>query len=238
LRPRREAGFFVSAPGEERRDVESDFWLERWDRNEIGFHQPDPNRLLTAHWSALSLPPGARVLVPLCGKSLDMLWLRARGHDVIGVELSPLAAAAFDAENHLGMTVERNGAFACHRADGLTLMVGDFFELTAAMTGRLDAVYDRAALVALPEPLRRRYAHHLTGLLPPGAQTLVVTFEYDQQQMAGPPFSVDDAEVRALFGADHDIERLSRTDILAEEPRFRERGLTWLFESACRLARR
>jgi thiopurine S-methyltransferase len=218
--------------------MDTEFWLQRWHRNEIGFHQPEPNPLLTAHWSKLSLPYGSRVCVPMCGKSVDLCWLRERGHEVIGVELSPLAATAFAAENRIAMQVEGAGAFEIHRADRLSILVGDFFDLGPVEMQGVTAVYDRAALVALPLPLRSRYVRHLRRLLGSGTQTLLVTFEYDQAQMDGPPFAVDAAEVHGLYGAGADIEELVRQDILEQEPRFRARGLTRLSESAYRITQR
>lgn len=218
--------------------MDTDFWLQRWHRNETGFHQPDPNALLTTHWSKLSLPPGSRVFVPMCGKSVDLTWLRERGHEVVGVELSPLAAEAFANDNGIAMQIERVGAFEIHRADRLSILVGDLFDLGPVELQGVAAVYDRAALVALPAPLRSRYVQHLRRLLGTGTQTLLVTFEYDQAQMDGPPFAVDDAEVHALYGAGAEIEELVRQDILEQEPRFRERGLRRLSESAYRITQR
>jgi thiopurine S-methyltransferase len=229
------AGFFLFGV---QRGVNSDFWQQRWDRNEIGFHQSQVNPQLARYWPQLSLPPASRVLAPLCGKSLDLLWLRDRGHEVIGVELSPVAAADFARENDLAMQVEHAGTFERHRGDRLTLLVGDFFDLTAADIGEARAVYDRAALVALPAEMRRRYVQHLQGLLAGGTQTLLISFDYDQQQMDGPPFAVSDAEVRSLYGDGHEIELLSQTDVLDQEPKFRQRGLTRLTESAYKLIRR
>ncbi|MFO1435642.1 MAG: thiopurine S-methyltransferase [Gammaproteobacteria bacterium] len=217
--------------------MDSDFWQQRWSRNEIGFHQSQINPLLVKYWPRLPVPADCRVLVPLCGKSLDMLWLRDRGHEVVGVELSPVAAAAFAQENNLAMRVRNSGAFECHEGDGLVLLVGDFFALTQDDIGDVPAVYDRAAMVALPAPMRRRYAEHLRNLLPVGTQTLLISFDYDQGQMDGPPFSVSDVEVRELFGGSHGIELLQQADVLDQEPRFRQRGLTRLTESAYRLVR-
>lgn len=215
--------------------MDPDFWLERWRNNEIGFHQTETNFHLQKFWTRLVV--SGQVLVPLCGKSRDMLWLRAQGHPVLGVELSALAVQSFFTENALQPTITRDGAFERWDSDGLTLLCGDFFDLTAAQLGAVAGVYDRAALIALPPELRQRYARHLCRLLPPSAPQLLVTMEYEQAQMPGPPFAVNEAEVRDLYSADYQINLLYTKDILAEQPRFRERGLTRLDERAYHLLR-
>lgn len=218
--------------------MDADFWHERWAKNEIGFHRSEHHPSLIRFWPMLGLPAGSPVFVPLCGKSRDLLWLRAAGHEVIGVELSPLAVDSFFAENHLAATVEREGAFATYRGGGFTLYCGDFFALEPAMLAGVAAVYDRAALVALPPVLRRDYAAHLVRLLLPGTQTLLVSFEYPQEEMSGPPFSVSEDEIRALFAPVTAIEHLATSDILAQEERFRKRGLSRLVEKTFRLTQR
>lgn len=218
--------------------MQPDFWLERWTRGETGFHLPTVNPHLTRHWPTLGLARGARVLVPLAGKSVDLLWLRAAGYDVIAVELSPLAAdAVFDA---LGETPTRRRRGACEElcVPGLSFLIGDFFATTVGDLGLIDASYDRAALVALPAASRPAYARHLAALLPAGARGLLIGFEYPQAELAGPPFAVDENEVRALFGASHAIAVLDCVDILDQEPRFRARGLSRLHERVYALNRR
>lgn len=179
--------------------MEPEFWLSRWQANRIGFHEGLPNDFLVAQFAALGVAPGGRVFVPLCGKSQDMLWLRAQGYAVVGAELSPLAAAQFFAEAGLVPEVSQAGAFTAYETEGVRLLVGDILTLTPALLGPVDAVYDRAALVALPSVLRARYAAHLMALTQAAPQ-LLVTFAYDQAVVEGPPFSVEAAEVRALYG--------------------------------------
>lgn len=215
-----------------------DYWLERWQKNEIGFHQAETNFHLQEFWARLGIPKSGPVLVPLCGKSRDMLWLRAQGHPVFGVEISALAVQSFFSENTLQPTITLDGAFERWDADGLTLLRGDFFDLSAAQLGTVTGVYDRASLVALPPELRQRYARHLCNKLPPTAPVLLVTMDYEQAQMPGPPFSVSEAEVRALYSEHYDVKTLYTKDILVEQPRFRERGLTRLDERAYHLTRR
>lgn len=218
--------------------MEPGFWHERWARAEIGFHQQDINLHLQRFWSRLKLPTGQRVFVPLCGKSRDMLWLAGEGYPVTGVEISPVAVEALFAENGLRPNRWREGPFEIWEQDELRVLLGDFFDLEPRHLAEVAGVYDRASLIALPPMMRERYARKLTAILPPGIQTLLVTLEYDQTAMAGPPFAVDEAEVRALFGPAHAVEPLYTRDALAEESRWRERGLTWLQEKAYRLTHR
>lgn len=217
--------------------MEPSFWHERWERAEIGFHKSEINAHLSEFWSTLQLAPGQRVFVPLCGKSLDLLWLAGEGHPVTGVEISAIAVAAFFAENNLPAQRYHHGAFEVWEQGAIRILCGDFFALTAASVADCAAVYDRAALIALPPPLRQRYVQHLDTLLPAGMRTLLITLEYEQSARPGPPFAVDEAEVRHLYGASHAIEVLHVRDALSAESRWRERGITWLYERVYRLTR-
>lgn len=206
------------------------FWHERWDRGEIGFHQPGFNSHMQRFIGRLGVKPGAHMLVPLCGKSLDMLWLAGQGYRVTGIELSERAAEDFFAENHL----------ACERmcADGVTIYRGEMVDIwstdifSVAMTDLpgVDAVYDRAALIALPPEMRPAYAEHLAGLVRDGTPVLLITLEYPQQEMNGPPFSVTGDEVEELFSRTFQIEHLLQEERLSKEPRFRKKGLTRMEE--------
>jgi thiopurine S-methyltransferase len=215
--------------------MQPEFWHERWQRNEIGFHQDQPHAALARHWGTLGLAPRSRVFVPLAGKSLDMVWLARAGHRVTGVELSPIAVRDFFAAQQLHATVEQHGALTRHVAGDLELWCGDIFDLTPALLGPIDAIFDRAALVALPPPLRRRYAAQLLALSGPATRMLLVTMEYDQTQMPGPPHAVPEAEVRALYGGSHAIELLGRDAALADFPKFAQRGVSALAEAVYRL---
>ena len=218
--------------------MDREFWLERWQRSEIGFHQQEINAHLQDYWGHLDLPAGSRVFVPLCGKSRDLLWLRARGHTVLGVELSSIAVRDFFAENGLTPQTTRQRAFERCEADGLEILCGDFFDLTPQHLQGVAGVYDRASLIALPPELRVRYAEHSASILPAEVGTLLVTMEYPQGEMSGPPFSVGEDEVRRLYAARYAVTHLHTKDILAENPRFRERGLSALREKVYRLAAR
>ncbi|MCK5771128.1 thiopurine S-methyltransferase [Algiphilus sp.] len=217
--------------------MDPDFWLARWDNEEIGFHQPDGNPLLAAHWPTLAIPPDAQVLVPLCGKTPDMAWLAARGHSVIGVELSEKAARALFAEQDVQPETHERDGFTVYSAGGIAIWVGDFFAMPAAVLADCSALYDRASLIALPPPMRQRFAALLTEALPADGRGLLVALDYDQSEMAGPPFSVPDSEIRQLFEPAFAVECLARKDTLADNERFRQKGLSRLWESAYGLTR-
>ncbi len=225
-----------------------DFWHQRWQRGEIGWHSDAINRHLTQYWTALTPRPDGRVLVPLCGKSLDMLWLAGRGHRVVGVELSRLAVEQFFRENELDARCTDLSPLPFSRCavDEVEVLCGDFFDLSpelliAGDAGGIDVVYDRAALIALPPPMRPRYAGHLaellraTGTSGVAAESLLISLDYDQTQMTGPPFAVTDDEVHALFDAAFEVECIGSFDALSEHPRFAKRGLDALRENIYRL---
>jgi thiopurine S-methyltransferase len=172
-------------------------WLARWRDGRIAFHEGRTNAFLDRYLARLA---GARrVLVPLCGRSEDLAFLAAHGYEVVGVELSEPAVRAFFELHALVPSVAARGPFVEYRAGSITLLVGDLFDTTPALIGASDALYDRAALIALPAELRARYVAHLRTLLPAGAPGLVITIEYDAASMAGPPFVVPEAELRALY---------------------------------------
>lgn len=218
--------------------MDEDFWRSRWDQGQIGFHQEAVNPYLERYWARAAAPSGSRVFVPLCGKSKDMVWLAERGHSVVGVEIVRLAVEAFFTEQQLEPRRRSTGVFEVWEAGPYTLFCGDFFDITPVDVGGAGAVYDRASLIALPPELRQRYARHLLSLIAPGKNVLLVTMDYDQQEMSGPPFSVAEAEVRALYAGDCDVELLDSADVLADNPRFQERGLTRLDEKTYLLRRR
>jgi thiopurine S-methyltransferase len=210
--------------------MEPEFWHQRWRENLIGFHQQTVNPHLQRFWPGLGVASDGGVLVPLCGKSRDMLWLRDKGHPVLGVELSPIAVEDFFRENGLSARTRELQRFTLFEAGAVRILCGDFFDLEPDMTGNIAAVYDRASLIALPAPLRAKFVRQLGRLVPAGTPMLLVTLEYNQAQMNGPPFAVEESEMRALFADTWSLEILLEEDILAAEPRFRERGLSRLFE--------
>jgi len=210
--------------------MKADFWHERWEKGEIGFHQQDFNRHMLAFTGRLGLPPGAHILVPLCGKSLDMLWLARQGYRITGIEISERAARDFFVENRLAYEFERSPGVISYRGEQVSILCMDFFTVESTQLTHVDAVYDRASLIALPPEMRPAYAGYLAGLLDPGTGSLLVTLEYPQEEMRGPPFSVTFDEVQQLFGSQFAIEHLYSEDCLAREPRFRKKGLTRLEE--------
>lgn len=197
-----------------------DFWHQRWQQNQIGFHQDTPTPLLQKHWPALGVAAGARVFVPLCGKSLDMAWLAARGHRVLGVELSRLAVEQFFAEHGLQPDIEDSRYGTCFRAGNIEILCGDAFGLDAELLASCSAVFDRAALIALPPALRQRYVGELHARLPTGCRGLLVTLEYPQDERDGPPFSVPEPEVRELYADAWRVDLLERRPIPADHPGF------------------
>ena len=178
--------------------MDQEFWQARWRDNRIGFHEAGPNTLLAGHFSRLQLDAGGTIFVPLCGKAVDLDWLAGKGHHVIGVEFNRQAVEEVFERNGLRPQVQSLGRHLHYHAPGFDLFVGDFFDLSADMTGPIDAIYDRAALIALPAPSRRRYARQLFDMTD-GARQLLITLDYDQAQMDGPPFSVPAAEVGDLY---------------------------------------
>ena len=217
--------------------MDANFWQQRWQDGQIGFHQDRTTPLLEAHWEAAEVPSGGRVFVPLAGKSLDMLWLAARGHRVLGVELSALAVEQFFAENGLTPEITESRYGRHYVAGAIELILGDAFGLDAEILADCVGVFDRAALIALPASMRLRYAANLYSKLPGGCRGLLITLEYPQHEKVGPPFSVVEAEVRGLFERDWRIEPLERQDILDAQTAFQEEGVTALTTAAYRLER-
>jgi thiopurine S-methyltransferase len=192
--------------------MEAAFWHQRWANGEIGFHESQPNPMLVNHLDALRLSPGSRIFLPLCGKTLDIGWLLNQGMAVVGIELNRQAVAELFAGLGTTPQIEEIGALVRYCSDGLCIFVGDIFDLTPEVLGGVDAVYDRAALVALPPEMRTRYCRHLLQLTG-NAPQLLVTFEYDQTAMAGPPHSVPETEIHSHYGNHYNITRLYQQDV-------------------------
>lgn len=214
------------------------FWLERWHRREIGFHHDKVQPALETYWPGLNVAKGATVLVPLAGKSLDMVWLKELGYRVVGVELSEMAVAEFFAERGVTPSIRKDGPFTVSFSDQIELWCGDFFALNRSDLPRIDAAYDRAALVAMPDDMQPRYAAKLAELMPEGAPVLVVGLDYNQNEMKGPPFAIPQADMRALFESDFTIELLGVRDGLAKSDHLAKRGVTRLEEATYLLKRR
>lgn len=217
--------------------MEPEFWHKRWSTNQIGFHLPEVNPYLQRFWPQLGVEQGSRVLVPLCGKTLDLLWLAQQGYSVLGVELSEKAAADFFLEHQLEPSVSEEGAFKVFRAADIEIRCGDFFALSPEDVNDCTALYDRAALIALPGPMRERYAAHLQKILPQ-CVGLLITLDYAQDEMPGPPFSVGDDEVQRLLGEVWRLEVLQEQDVLGESWKFLQAGVKRLDERVYRVSSR
>ena len=192
--------------------MEPQFWHDRWTKNEIGFHKSDANPLLVKYFTELALPKGSLVFVPLCGKTLDISWLLSNGYRVAGAELSSNAIEQLFAELGVKPTITRNGEIDRYHANDIDIFVGDIFDVTRTMLGPVDAIYDRAALVALPENMRSRYTAHLTAITDHAPQ-LLVCYEYDQRAAEGPPFSISHEEVRRHYGERYHLTLLTSADV-------------------------
>ena len=183
--------------------MQASFWQQRWAAQQIGFHEAEVHPMLLSHGASLGVV--GRVFVPLCGKSNDMTWLRAQGHEVVGIELAELAVRAFFDEHGMRAAQTAQAPFEVFSADGYRLLCGDYFALTNVQLGDFGAVYDRAALIALPADMRRDYAKKMSELCASGTVMLLITVEYDASVITPPPFVVSAEEVTALYGRDWTI---------------------------------
>ncbi len=210
--------------------MKKEYWLDRWEREDTGFHQSTINPYLREYWQTLELARNSTIFVPLCGKSRDMLWLREQGHGVLGVEFSSLAAQAFFIESGLTPQDTNREKFIHLEADGMRILCGNFFDLGKNDLANISAVYDRAAFIALPPEIRERYVRHLVNILPPDVKILLITLDYPDSEMTGPPFSVSIDDVVALYQSPFEIRLLAQQDVLTQNSRFQERGLSRLQE--------
>lgn len=193
--------------------MQHDFWHQKWQSNQIGFHLPEANPLLVQHLASLKLKQHARIFLPLCGKTLDIAWLLSQGYQVVGAELSEIAIEALFAQLQVTPKITALGNIKHYSAPNIDVYVGDIFKLTPAILGKVDAVYDRAALVALPENMRAHYAAHLIALTNAAPQ-LLICFTYDQSLHAGPPFSIHADEVQHHYQAAYDLNLLASAPML------------------------
>jgi len=218
--------------------MEPDFWLDRWNNGDIGFHRDAPHPSLQRYWPALNPTGPGPVFVPLCGKSRDMVWLAGAGHRVIGVELSELAIVEFFLEQGLEPEVRKDDQHTVFSSSQYSLWCGDIFAMPASALAEIVAVYDRASLVALPPALQDRYADFLGERLPSRASTLLISLDYHPSEMDGPPFSTPPHRVDELFARAYSVDRLETADALEANGRLRERGLTALRETCYVLHRK
>ena len=217
--------------------MEIEFWEQRWDEGSIGFHLSEVNPYLVEYWSRLKTAKDATVLVPMCGKSLDMMWFVSKGLNVLGVECSHKAIKAFSDEQKIDMEPKQHKTFVAHISPQLNMLEGDFFHLDRDDLGTVSAVYDRASLVALPEDMRKQYVELLADKLPDHVSILLVTIEYNQTLMSGPPFSVSNDEVERLYKPHFLVEKLHQQDVINEQPRFKQKGLDMMIERIFKISR-
>jgi len=187
-------------------------WKEKWERGDIAFHVLDANPLLLRHFSELSLKPGSRVFVPLCGKTRDIGWLLANGYQAAGVELSKTAVDKLFADLALAPHIAVEGELLHYRAENIDIFVGDLFQLSGDMLGPVDAIYDRAAYVALQAPTRKAYSAHLIAISHHAPQ-LLICYEHNQPLAEGPPFSIADAEVHQHYASSFDLTLLDSVPV-------------------------
>jgi thiopurine S-methyltransferase len=192
--------------------MDAGFWHQRWEQNEIAFHESKANSLLVKHFNGLSLAKGRRIFVPLCGKTLDISWLLSHGYRVAGAELSQIAIEQLLMELGVQPEISTVGEVEQWSAQNLDIFVGDIFALSRKILGPVDGIYDRAALVAFPEEMRKRYTAHLTGMTGKAPQ-LLICYDYDQSLMEGPPFSVSDDEIKRHYAVHYDVTLISSTDV-------------------------
>jgi thiopurine S-methyltransferase len=184
-------------------DRDNPLWLQLWNDSDIEFHQLTVNTLLIKYWPLFDAKFGSRVFIPLCGKSLDMIWLAEQGHHVIGIELSPIAVEAFFIENGLTPHKQQQKHYTLWQYQRITILCGDFFSLNAEDIGEIDSVYDRAALTALPEDLRQPYVDHMQTLIPNSCNMFLLTVEDIEQSTVT---TAIDAEISSLYGDHYRIE--------------------------------
>ncbi|HSL03485.1 MAG TPA: thiopurine S-methyltransferase [Nitrospiraceae bacterium] len=192
--------------------MDAGFWHQRWEKNEIAFHKSKTNPLLDKHFNELSLAKGRRIFVPLCGKTLDISWLLSKGYRVAAAELSQIAIEQLFME--LGVQPETSpvGEVEQWSANNLDIFIGDIFALSRKVLGPVDGIYDRAALVAFPEEMRKRYTAHLAEIIGKAPQVLIC-YDYDQSLMEGPPFSVSNDEVKRHYAVNYDVTLIASTDV-------------------------
>lgn len=189
-----------------------DFWHEKWQQNDIGFHLNQANPQLLKHFNALQLQTGDSIFLPLCGKTLDIAWLLSQGLMVTGIELNEMAVQQLFAGLQLTPTIKADGKLTKYCANNINIFVGDFFALSQQQLGHVDAVYDRAALVALPKTLRLEYSQHLLATSQSAKQLLVV-FNYEQNALQGPPFAIADEEVAEHYGQSHTLQKIDSSKV-------------------------
>jgi len=207
-------------------------WLEFWEKNEINWHSDVVTQELEEHLGLLKLEPGDKVFFPLCGKSLDMIYLLNQGFSVIGVELSEIGIGQFFHENGLDFTITQVGEFDLYSAKNIEIYCGDFFSLTSKHLSDVKAVFDRKSLIALDRNLRQKYVKHLNDIISVGVRILLITLHYPQHQMSGPPFSVDKSEVESLFSMAFKYQELKCFEDIKNRSKLVSAGVDYIENAA------
>jgi thiopurine S-methyltransferase len=210
--------------------MEHSFWEGRWLDNQIGWHQSDTERLLLLYGKSLNLKAGSSVLLPCCGKSLDLKYFSEQGYPVTGLELSEVACSSFFEENSLEHTIEKRGDFKHFISEKITLIQGDLFAFDESGF-KFDFIYDRAALIALSKEQRRAYAKKIISWIKPAGHMFLISLEFDESKKPPPPHSVSEEEIHELYEEHFSIEALTREDVLAESEKFKLAGIESLDET-------
>ena len=210
--------------------MENNFWHERWATNDIGFHLGKTNPMLLKHWPSLQSKPEDVIFVPLCGKSLDLIWLTNQVKQVIACELSQRAIDEFFSENKITPQISQHARYIKYQYENLTVFCGDFFDLKPADLQSCTLIYDRASLIAFPLSMRQQYVDQLDQLFPQPHKRLLITLQYDQSLMQGPPFSISIEAVNQLFSARHRCRCVESCSVIEQFKRFKDKGIKTLYE--------
>lgn len=192
--------------------MDANFWHQKWSKNDIAFHQDEANPLLVQYFKTLSLAEGSRIFIPLCGKTLDIAWLLSHGYRVAGAELSKVAVEQLFVELGVKPKILRVGKLEHYSATNIDIFVGDIFDLSSSTLGLVDAIYDRAALVALPLEMRNQYTAHLIQITDKAPQ-LLICLEYDQSIIDGPPFSISNEEVKHHYADTYELTLMASANV-------------------------
>jgi len=210
-------------------------WHKRWQENRIGFHQAATNAYLKKYLNLFHLNAGDSIFLPLCGKAFDIIWLAQQGFQVIGIEISQIAIEAFFEEQQLAFEIINQDRFKLYQAQNIKLLQGDFFDLNESDLQQVKLVYDRASLIAIEAENRQNYSNHISRISAGKTPMLLITLEYDQNVMSGPPFSVPKKEIEQYYTETYQIDYLESNEEINERPRWREMGLSSLMETAIHL---
>ena len=217
--------------------MELNFWKQRWEQNQIAFHLPEVNPYIDKCFKKFDIGHNSLIFIPLCGKTLDIAWFAANDFSVVGVECSEKAINDFFNEQNIESQKDKIEQFDVYSTTNINLLHGDFFKLDKKMLEGVSLVYDRASLIALPEVMRFKYIELLKEILPDKTQIFLITLEYNQTQMSGPPFAVPHNEVIRLYQPEFEVEVLYENDVLDGHQKFKERGLTSLIERCYKISR-